>query len=107
MRGNNEEYHKLMSSYRWRMLRLHYLTKHPLCEECEKRGITRQASEVHHVIPIESVVDIAKMRQLAYDWNNLKALCHECHKAIHLGKTSEACEEAKSFIRRWIHSPGG
>lgn len=34
--------------------------------------------------PIESGVSDADMERLAYDVNNLQALCYDCHKQIHM-----------------------
>ena len=81
MRDKN--YQHLLASRVWKNLRLEYLSTHPLCEDCETKGITRLATEVHHIIPISNETTYARMRALAYDRNNLRALCHECHEAAH------------------------
>ena len=67
----------------WRKLRLEYLRLNPLCELCNSRGKVTAASEVHHIIPISTGGNINEKKTLGYDWNNLKALCSECHKAEH------------------------
>lgn len=33
---------------RWRRRREQFLRAHPLCERCERRGVIRIATEVHH-----------------------------------------------------------
>lgn len=59
------------------------MSAHPLCAECERCGVVRLAQEVHHVIPVESVVTRGAMERLMYDPDNLVPLCRECHRAIH------------------------
>lgn len=81
MRDN--EYRHLLGSRVWKRMRAEYLGRHPLCEDCEAKGITRLATEVHHIIPICNESSPARMRALAYDANNLRALCHECHEKAH------------------------
>lgn len=81
MRDKN--YQHLLASRVWKNLRVEYLSTHPLCEDCEAKGATRLATEVHHIIPISNETTYARMRALAYDRNNLRALCHDCHEAAH------------------------
>lgn len=84
------DYTTLMSATRWRKLRAKYLTAHPLCEECEARGLAVCAKEVHHITPIETGTDFHDMETLAYDYNNLQALCHACHVAKHIALHSKS-----------------
>lgn len=57
---------------RWRKVRDRYIKRHPLCEDCLARGITRPAAMVDH---IEEIKDGgAKL-----DPENLQALCWGCH----------------------------
>ncbi|WP_295941636.1 HNH endonuclease signature motif containing protein [uncultured Alistipes sp.] len=44
----------------------------PLCEECQRRGITTLAQVVDHIVPINR--GGAKL-----DMANLQSLCHPCH----------------------------
>ena len=60
----------------WRNTRKVYITAHPICEQCIKRGLTVKAREVHHVVPIADGGSLT-------DMSNLMSLCHECHMAIH------------------------
>lgn len=48
----------------------------PVCEVCGVNG-TVEPLNCHHVVPV--VVDIS----LAYDVNNLAAVCRDCHRSIH------------------------
>ena len=63
--------------HRWRKLSEDYRTRNPLCEDCDAKGETTPASEVHHIIPIS--IDSSKR----LDVNNLVALCTKCHEARH------------------------
>ena len=58
----------------WRKVRERFLSAHPLCEECRKRGMTTPAQEVHHILPLG--------RGGANHESNLMALCKRCHSAI-------------------------
>ena len=58
------------------MKRAHYL-----CEDCLKRGIYKPAKEVHHIE--ELTPENIHRPEVALSFNNLVALCKECHKARH------------------------
>jgi 5-methylcytosine-specific restriction protein A len=58
---------------KWTMVRNLYMRTHPICEDC--RG--RVADVVHHIVPC--VVDPSRM----FDFDNLRALCHDCHQQAH------------------------
>ena len=58
----------------WRKLRRWYLARHPLCEHCLTRGITKPAQDVDHKQPFAG-----KRDRLRLDPNNLQALCRACH----------------------------
>lgn len=108
MRDKN--YQSLLGSRVWKDLRARYLGAHPLCEICEAQGLTALATEVHHKIPIGSETSYAGMRRLAYDVNNLQALCHDCHERIHEGLDSHNHKkiidrkkaQAETFAQRWL-----
>lgn len=77
-------YKRIIHSKRWSEMSRAYKAVHPLCEECLKRGIVDSpATEVHHVRPIGSGRTVAEMEALAFDANNLEALCHDCHAMMH------------------------
>lgn len=63
------------SSTRWRKLRASYIAEHPLCEECWAKGLTVVAIDVHHKRERRDIPE------LAFDWDNLQALCKQCHNA--------------------------
>lgn len=60
----------------WQRVRLAYLRQHPLCEIHQEQGETVVATLVHHKTPIQEGGP-------RLDFNNLQALCNECHEAIH------------------------
>ena len=83
------------------------------CEICYRegwRGIDALAVDIHHIVPVESVIDQgdAAMARVCYDPNNLMALCVRHHCEIHqsMGKdTKENIQDRKakkriSFLRR-------
>ena len=69
-------------SKRWQATRLAYLkSKGGLCERCLKRGLYRPAQVVHHKQYItEETIDDPR---ITLDWNNLEALCKDCHQEEH------------------------
>lgn len=85
------DYRRLIGSARWRTLRNSYLSQYPLCEDCLVAGRTRVATVVHHIKPIEDYIgDIYRMRELAYSWTNLRALCDICHTQAHINLKSKS-----------------
>lgn len=60
---------------RWRKARLHFITRNPLCAECQRQGKTTAANEVDHVIPWKG--DLEKF----WNENNWEAKCKPCHSA--------------------------
>lgn len=54
-------------------IRRNYFKVHPLCVECERRGITTLATELDHITPLcEGGAESDANRQ---------GLCSDCHKA--------------------------
>lgn len=77
---NKKAYQKIYNNPRWKELRAYKVGENPLCEECEKKGLTVPVAEVHHRIPF----DINGINyELAYDYDNLVSLCVSCHKEAH------------------------
>lgn len=64
---------KFYVSSAWRKLRKIKLNQDPLCEHCKEKGITREATDIDHIIPIK--VDWS----LRLSLDNLQSLCHSCH----------------------------
>lgn len=59
----------------WKRIRDRYINEHPLCEDCLSRGIYKQASEVHHKLPLADGG--------THEKNNLVSLCRSCHMKAH------------------------
>lgn len=70
------------SSKAWRDCRAAY-TKSVggLCERCKAQGRLRPANVVHHKIHISP--DNINDPSVTLNWNNLQALCRDCHAEIH------------------------
>jgi|WetSurMetagenome_2_1015567.scaffolds.fasta_scaffold323350_3 5-methylcytosine-specific restriction endonuclease McrA len=108
--SKDAKYRSLINTSKWRKLRLVKLHEQPLCERCEELGKVTPATEVHHVIPVETAHNDKEMEGLAYNINNLMSVCHSCHKAIHqelLSHTKENIKKAnerrvKRFIDRYL-----
>ena len=96
---------EIYNSREWKELRIQKLRANPLCEECMKQGIVTSARSVHHVVPIETARTKDEMRRLAFDVNNLKALCFPCHARIHkeLGSNTAKIVRQRAEARqdRW------
>ena len=96
----------IYNSREWKELRIAKLrSTDGLCEECLKEGIMTPARCVHHVEPIETARTKDEMKRLAFDVNNLKALCFACHARIHkeLGSNTAKIVRQRAEARqdRW------
>lgn len=74
---------KYYDTKQWKMLRKAYWKAHPLCECCLKKGIVRQADEVHHKHIFLRGKSEEERWNLLLDWNNLMSVCSECHAKLH------------------------
>lgn len=74
--ANRPESDKFYGTQVWRNFRNRYLKSHPLCVECDRKGITRAARIVDHIEPFKL------HPQLALDPNNMRSLCWPCHNKI-------------------------
>ncbi len=61
-------------TWRWTRLSRAYRAQHPLCAECNRRGIIRAATCVDHITPWPICGE-----QGFFDRANLQALCNECN----------------------------
>ena len=114
--SRDPRYQRLLNDRRWRDLRIAYLREHPLCERCIREGkaagvpegYITPAIDVHHRVPVETAKTLQEMERLAYDWNNLEALCIPCHSRTHreMGKGTKALAKQRAQERhtRWIDS---
>ena len=90
--SRDKNYQHLLNSKKWKALRQWKLEQNPLCELCEREGKVVSAIDVHHKVPVESARTPDEMERLAFDPNNLQALCIPCHAKVH--------REARSHTRR-------
>ena len=68
----------------WKRCQADYMTKvNHLCERCKREGKYVPAAIVHHKIHLttENMKDPA----IAYGFDNLEALCLDCHNKEHFG----------------------
>lgn len=75
--------HKVYNSDIWRKLRIMYLSEHPLCERCLEKDKIITAEHVHHKVEIDRGNNIIEKKTIGYNYENLQALCKDCHKEIH------------------------
>ena len=70
------------SSKAWQDCRNEYMRHaHYLCENCLRKGIYRPAEIVHHIIEL-TPVNITNP-EVALCFDNLEAVCRECHNEYH------------------------
>ena len=60
-------------SYKWQRARKSYLAKHPLCAECERKGLVVVATDLDHITPHKGDKDAFWQR------SNWQGLCHSCN----------------------------
>lgn len=87
--NGDEKYRKLIHSRKWRELRKRKLSASIWCEDCLKEERHELATEVHHEVPVINGRTMSQMAALAYDYNNLRALCHSCHTRRHERRASQ------------------
>ena len=81
----------------WKDCRAAYIhSVNGLCERCLEKGIIKAADIVHHIIELDD--EKARDPSIAFNFDNLQAVCIECHNEVHFGKKTE---------RRYIISEDG
>ena len=73
----HREYKKLYDTSRWKRLRLQKLAEQPLCQKCQKKGITLEANVVHHMKPHKGDLNL-----FYCSIAQLESLCAQCHNII-------------------------
>lgn len=76
-------YNLVYNTKKWRKLREKYLMFHPLCERCLNNDEMNVATEVHHKKPLSTAETEVNLKYLAFNYDNLMALCANCHHLIH------------------------
>ena len=78
---------KLYNNTKWRKLRDVYMMEHPLCQRCLEKGITKVAEDCHHKkSPFRNGLSMIERYELLLDYDNLEALCRDCHNDEHRNK---------------------
>lgn len=96
---------KFYSSKQWQDCRDEYMKQaHYLCENCLKKGIYKPAEIVHHIIEIDPVTIECPEISLCFD--NLEAVCRECHNEYHDNRgrwamINDRKREAKADAQRY------
>ena len=93
--SKDRNYTRMIQSKRWKDLRHGKMNNNPLCEECYENGIIEPATEVHHVVPVETALSIDEMKRLMFSYDNLRSLCHSCHIEAHKAMKSHSKEEIR------------
>lgn len=86
------DYYRLLHSKRWQILRREKLMQNLYCEVCG-----RPATEVHHIVPVESM-PLRQMEMLMFDMQNLQSICRKCHLKVHRDMHSKS--KATNLERR-------
>jgi len=97
--NKSPEVEAFYSSYTWRRCRKTFLaSKGGLCESCLAKGLITPAVHVHHKVRLtaETVHDPA----VALSWDNLMALCEDCHQSQHNTRRWRCGPDGRIEIRR-------
>lgn len=81
--NKRKERQEIYQTTRWRQLRLAKLLASPLCEVCLQQDKVTPAVDVHHKISFLTAKDYSNKMRLAYDYDNLMAICKTCHAKEH------------------------
>lgn len=65
----------------WRKMRDTYMHEHPCCEKCLEKGKVKPAEDIHHKVSPFKGGEVNY--NLLLDYDNLMAVCKECHGEIH------------------------
>jgi 5-methylcytosine-specific restriction protein A len=57
----------------WDKARLVFIAAHPLCVECERKGLLVAAYAVDHIVPHRGDMKVF------WDYDNWQSLCRSCH----------------------------
>ena len=102
---------KFYSSKAWQSCRNEYMKRaHHLCENCLRKGIYKPAEIVHHVIELDPVT--IERPEIALNFDNLEAVCRECHNELHdnrgrWAKINQAKRERRDQSNRYVVGPNG
>ena len=102
--SRDKRYQRLLNSKRWmEVKRIVWRRANGLCERCREEGFIRAGVDCHHVIPVELAKTPMEMERLAYNPDNCRLLCVDCHIKTHQemrSHTKEKVAENKARARR-------
>ena len=102
---------KFYSSKAWQECRNEYMKRaHYLCENCLRKGIYKPAEIVHHIIEIDPVT--IERPEIALNFDNLEAVCRECHNEYHDNRgrwapVNQKRREQRDQSNRYVVGPNG
>ena len=107
MRSIDESFYK---SKTWQRVQANYMRQaHFLCERCKKKGLMIPAKIVHHKEHLAQG-DLKNPEKL-YSFDNLEALCLDCHNAEHFKRERRYeidkqgklifCEDEREKVREY------
>lgn len=79
---NRKERQQIYQNSKWKELRHSRLLHYPICEICKERGIITPSEDVHHRDSFANYRGNDRLAK-AYDYDNLIALCKDCHAFLH------------------------
>lgn len=83
-------------SKQWKQCREAYLRRTDgLCERCKAKGRITPAEHIHHKVHL--TLENYQDPSIAYNFENLEALCKACHNQEHYGDNTP---------RRWTYKNG-
>ena len=75
-------YTKFIKSFAWEKCSESYMNSvNGLCERCKRDGKLKPAKEVHHKVKLTP--SNVNNPTISLNWDNLEALCKECHMKEH------------------------
>ena len=96
---NKETRNDIYSSRKWRLLRLSYIQRHPLCEICEALGKIVPAEDVHHKDSFNNYLGDQRIEK-AYDPENLMSLCKTHHAELHKNHTQTTGFDMSDYLKK-------
>lgn len=93
---------RMYNTTQWRKIRDAYLMENPECVICGLFGRVKLANCVHHHDHISDARNDLEAMDIAFDSNNLVALCSDCHNLLHAILRHGALRpEDKELLKRY------
>ena len=90
-------YVKFIKTFAWEKTSESYMTSvNGLCEECKRNGRLTPAVEVHHKIKLTPIN--VNDPEISLNWENLEALCKDCHLNKHRKKKRWSVDECGNVL---------